>query len=1786
METVNIEFTGNQDGYQQYEAKDLNLLNTVTISNPFGTDQDYIEYFIYDLNGNLLASNYFVESYTPDNPDPETGTYTSIQVDPEGDVKAEGYTRGTVNITYNFFRKLFNSDITKTFWIKEISGDRTELRVCRQDLSNIDLEQAFIDYTDLVSLKAYYPDFYLNFANDNIIIGVNVLYALQDDEGSLLIKLYEPLPDDIELKDNFWIVDKLSNSANYTVNIEVPAEVQVETDTLRGPNYNVDIIERIGQTTPLYNYTNIFQTSLSASYQQLKSLMEEKSLDINVDYSDFSNFVHFSSATERIYNFAYKVQQIENYNNDIAALQSVSANANIVSSSKEILQNNINNIIEKFDGYEYYLYYTTASTAWPKSGSYQPFTLYSVTSSQALNWLGSPEIEPTSTSYSILYSASLYDINNPNALNNTIPAYLKEDGDNQPYQTFLSMVGQHFDNIWIYLKDVTERYDADNNLDRGISKDLVADALRSLGIKLYTNTSISDNIYYSLLAINPDGSLTPPTGSERVEYYIPFSAGNIYVNGGFTVSNYVLTTLGGTATIPGDDVTKEFYKRLYHNVPYLLKTRGTMRGLRALINCFGIPDTILRINEFGGSDKLEATADLIQRRHSLAYLNTGSVNLSLPWVGQNYYYVSGGLKYVLPDAIEFRFKSTGIPDSNHISQSIFQVGQGSAMQFGVNLIYDSSSAVPSSSYENYGNLRLMLSGSFGYAKTSPIYLPFYDSNLWWNLMIKREVGGPGALPNTTNNRYWVYAKSTAYDEEGNPTIAFQGSQSIYVDGTLSSSYNASWNKYNTSSYAGMFAAYLGGTGSNNVLSPASGQFQGYFQEFRYWATPLSESAFNQHVINSTSYRGNTVTGSLFGLTFRLPLGSNLNVPYNDATGAILNPKDYDLYELGITYIEDDVALQSYHPALTGGFVSPFNGQIISGIESFISGSTAFSYGLFGGPNNKLFQPFEITDLIPTPSTGVNQKVNNKVSVVAENDLVENLLSPDISIQKYNPSISKNSTDIEVGFSPSDVLDLDMSNQLGYFNIDEYIGNPSDAYSSSYQSLDKLRNTYFEKYTSRYNVEDFIRLIKYYDNSLFKMIKDFVPARANLSTGIIVKPHILERPKYTRNEPIVTNEAYWSGSIDMVSISGSNPEDMYLNTAYTQSITTPLGTVVTVQTDLSQPFTGDFGGNTIIGASDYFSQTEVSSITAPWTSSIATGNRMYTTYSIDPLENNATNNIKSTYRLAVDYSFDPDTPVNLGLITGALALYPVRAASPGSTVLSSNTWPFAEVNDYNWSVYSRINPRYQGSRIYSLYYNTYTSASQDYSGDQSYGKTATIDKIKKKFAYLRKFSIPTLVLPNRGNAEIKYLIDQNQDVTDLSKTNPNIFDVQNIFKSGETIDISLFNYDTTDPAIQRLANNTTLQIYQGGFRYYPILHNISGSHEQVFNFFPPLEVTVTTTTTSGGTANVPAGVLNPASWSVTWYADSPAANQHEFNITFNGPGGGGAGNMPAGEYTASVSINFASSTGLVPLAAWLNAGTMPGGNISIGRGGAVSIVGRFPGAGSSTTNFGGAYVNTIIPPPYYYVGGTFPVPSTKFSLSAFATGSGGTTYTTSTTYYTTTVTSSASQSCFYYLTGSNSIAFAGAVAEYYNNNLIYSSSSDPYWSASIMEPVAIPFTLDVGDEVHIYNPQVGWYESEEYFITGKYITGSGTGSRLIIGLDRPINEESLRPVFTDPIYGWATGSCRYIIVKKIPDETNLVIRYDPKADITQEGTLYPQYIDPVLRKTAGDIIQSLKSDNLI
>lgn len=723
MEKISVVYTGTGGEYQSYSPQDTALINTNAISGVFRSRIDYIECFVKDLDGEVLDSNYNVTGYTIGSIiNPENATTTELYLDPLRDAESLGYNRGTFNVKYNFFNyQLASSPLPNTnFWIKEISTSRTEIKVARQDLSNSELEDAFGVFNAFLSADPYYPTFYLNFGQDIQIIGINAVYVEENGTGYIIFKLYEPLPDIFDVKSTFWVVTKVAASAQYNISIDITAEPEVDFQRIKGPNFKVSITDRIGQTTPYYNYSNLFRTSVTSSFQQLSSLMAEKGIQINVDYSNFENYIHFSSATERLYNFVYKLEQIESASFGLTQTNTTQARVS--------LQSQINNIITNFDGWEYYLYFNSASTAWPKANTTSPYILYSVTSSQASNWLGSPSIVPTATTMSMFWSSSYYDDQNKDWLIYATPQYILDDSANAPYVTFLNMIGQHFDNIWIYYKDVTNRYAANNNPFVGISMDQVSEALQSFGVQLYTNTSITDNLYYALLGINETGSSLPVTSSAysttvyRSSSIYPL-AGEPYLTaslflppfGEEKIERYVLTFPSASATVtasfetlPSQQLTDEVYKRIYHNLPYLLKTRGTERGVRALIATYGVPADILPVHEYGGYNYLDVAG--IQEISNTRIL-TGSVtqissSLLSPFATIQYY-------------------------SNDLEKTSITVQAGFSPADSINASITSSGYVTSSTQPGYFNIMQLIGNPM--LQYSSSYSPLVElGNVYFN----------------------------------------------------------------------------------------------------------------------------------------------------------------------------------------------------------------------------------------------------------------------------------------------------------------------------------------------------------------------------------------------------------------------------------------------------------------------------------------------------------------------------------------------------------------------------------------------------------------------------------------------------------------------------------------------------------------------------------------------------------------------------------------------------------------------------------------------------------------------------------------------------------------------------------------------------------------------------------------------------------------------------------------------------------------------------------------------
>ena len=113
-------------------------------------------------------------------------------------------------------------------------------------------------------------------------------------------------------------------------------------------------------------------------------------------------------------------------------------------------------------------------------------------------------------------------------------------------------------------------------------------------------------------------------------------------------------------------------------------------------------------------------------------------------------------------------------------------------------------------------------------------------------------------------------------------------------------------------------------------------------------------------------------------------------------------------------------------------------------------------------------------------------------------------------------------DLGVFFSPTTEINEDIIYTLGAFRLDDYIGSPLPSVQTSddYTDLKDIRDIYFKKVERKYNYWDYIKLVQQIDHTLFKLIEQWVPMKANLKTGLLIEPHYLERNKFAREVPVI------------------------------------------------------------------------------------------------------------------------------------------------------------------------------------------------------------------------------------------------------------------------------------------------------------------------------------------------------------------------------------------------------------------------------------------------------------------------------------------------------------------------------------------------------------------------------------------------------------------------------------------------------------------------------------------
>lgn len=935
-------------------------------------------------------------------------------------------------IVYNFFRNLIggSTDENGRLFITDISQDRRELKLALKYPENTaaktDLTRFVLNY---LSSTTYLPPIILNFGENLIVDVINV--TSDGDDTYFYVKLYDPLPSEIDLYYECWLGSQILKPwiDNIVVRSQEPMNM---IPYIKGPNFEVEYDYWINTETGYKSWNDLLSTNVQTSQEILNRYVNDtgSSVKLNVDYRDFSNFVVYSSAEDRTANFFYKLGLIETYNTQLLLLDTYtgSVSANIIN-----VKNLRNKIEQGFDDFEKWVYYeTTASnfytsqsaaviTPYPKyqvdptASDYHLLTkegkykLYSVLSDTGIDW------------YNNLVDAGLeYDLKNYNSLQKAIPEYILDDGQSEQFKTFVNMIGQHFDILYLYTDHILKKNTRKENPKDGLSQDLIYETAKNLGWTLSSGTQTKDLWEY---ALGLSGSGEPIwTGKTTINKYLSTSEENR---------------------------TKEVWRRILNTLPYVYKSKGTSRSIKALLSAYGIPSTILSIREYGGPDNADfgevPRAEWDKQTYYLGFLGSKqqpktNQYVQVPWEKVN----NANNQWQYPDTLTFRWKmhdAKYYPYHDNKVQTILQKQSGSRLDWYVTIANDGTD------YDK-GSLTFHMSGSNGYISASITDQYLYD-DVPLNIMLQRRVSTDLT---SSNQIYDLILKTGKYGK-----IVIEQSASIAISGSLSGSYNRAWSD-NGQLYIGSGS----NPQTNNILS-------GSIFELRYWSTILNTSSFDNHVLAPRAYNSNNPTGSFYDLQGQWQFWKKFD---SAATTSFISS-------------HPDQSKKTFYSSSKSAYLNEFNSS------SFDSLLETYNMEVATIANNTPF-----TEKVRIDSASLQDTLQfNKSVTVTEFD-------------KYSIDSSK----LMVAFSPQHIINEDIYESIGYTALDDYFGGYDSVNLEEYPDLKFLAKEYWKKYSNKNDFTAYIDLIARFDFSIFDQIRQVLPLRVNEILGLVVEPNILERSK--------------------------------------------------------------------------------------------------------------------------------------------------------------------------------------------------------------------------------------------------------------------------------------------------------------------------------------------------------------------------------------------------------------------------------------------------------------------------------------------------------------------------------------------------------------------------------------------------------------------------------------------------------------------------------------------------
>lgn len=617
-------------------------------------------------------------------------------------------------------------------------------------------------------------------------------------------------------------------------------------------------------------------------------------------------------------------------------------------------------------------------------------------------------------------SASYYDSQNIQRLTNNIPnTYINDETTNEELIKYVDTIGEFFDEYKTFIDDYYRLFN-----------------------KGYSDYQEVPSKYNKILAENLGFNLLPIQENNFLKFF------------------------GLTDNLKNSRQYSDIVmNNILNNLSYLYKTKGTRNSLNALMSCYGLPSNVLKIKEghthlkaydqsFLSNDTNVSALNIFNQTgsysHAVKSVELSSIIINDDFDTDNFKFKWNPSSAITQSTIEAIFKMP--KTSNTMSLFSSYANNDSSLLWQVNM-------VPSTTDTKKGKFQFRLSsqanGSSDLVANSSLaetdFLNVLDNSLV-NVMVQKSSSGHDisqvhtyelVVGNTTN----IGGKFT-----------FLTSSKLVVDGDSESTANKN---------------FISGSVDKHLF--IANNYTGSVSQIKSYSTPLSFTAFKQHVFNKGSIVGNNYSSSITDLQYYYPLQENY-----------------------ISGSSTDFKLEDASTNNKGGVVE---------LDSNLFNSMSVVY------DNTLVE--NISFPIFGDGSGQSNFSDNLITI-EDPPLLTSNLNPNTSVLRYNNSIGEpefnHSRELYFSRSPQEVINDFLKDNLGNADFNDLFADPRDEFKNTYSDLDKF-NDDLKSYNIAVDMTRFIEATKkIFNNSFLESVKKLLPVKAKVNVGTTIKPTYTTRTK--------------------------------------------------------------------------------------------------------------------------------------------------------------------------------------------------------------------------------------------------------------------------------------------------------------------------------------------------------------------------------------------------------------------------------------------------------------------------------------------------------------------------------------------------------------------------------------------------------------------------------------------------------------------------------------------------